>query len=834
MIVHQAIYGDKSGSYALLKTSLTDTVLAKRICNATDLVDRPSTGYLTQPVFRGFAINDSYIFIKSFPDNDPLVRKGRVLSHTLIVGPDDLHALNNLNDFFSHFFSEPDKGSELKPIILEDKDPAPAQIINRTSREAAAINGLLDHSSYNKTLVWIGEEGYFSLIAQVWGQLEGNLRAKLKLGVGFNPQRVDTQNLNILYVIEEYENKWQASDYCIVGKEDIGTLESMSSFLLGGYQDKSKPLSDLIEAFGIVPCEIEDFSYLEKVVTTYNNLSSTDFNGLIVFCDLISKYSPDQKVGKAEKDRLLNQVISRIELASAKQIIVLKNTEWKGFSNGQQLIGDQIADWVVKSLFNSKVDESITSVIAAAFDPENKAQWWKKAFSDGLRTAFEKWTSSYAIVVWNWFTEDHNLVKTLENIIPATTQVETDLATHWQRPERELSQNIQIFAKDRKWLTLHGLSTLQLHSPEESIKRQLRIDIDQEHSAALDRMGELIHDKEFIQLTVKIGESRLVEIAGAKVTRTPSLLDQLDVKNIFWRQIWLKAIEQENKPWTGIEKPKVVLFALFEEILKGGAVETELILKLSNSDYNDLSDFKQRTKVWHYLSGSAKSGFLNASTLGCVKLLDKKNIHINDLEKEIRNRLIDPMIIRQVVDDQTISISIKIQIFEELPELKENIFLTLFNTCHFSSRESKRLGKLILRKRWKKAANAITNNIATRGDLKPALTECQSILGFFDRLKLSLSGYLSGTISTKEWWSAFTEQCYAKYPKGPTGNGLWGRSDGKNYDLLATGTGREIWEDIISKIRNGRINVDVQKLLQEMLNDHPFSTELKQLKRTYK
>ena len=832
MIVHQAIYGDKSGSYALLKTSLANTELAKRICNVTDLLDRPSNGYLTQPVFRGFAVNDSYIFIKSFPDNDPSVRKGRVLSHTLIVDQNNLNALNDLNDLFSHFLSDPDKDPELKPIVL-DGNLAPTQIADRTSREAAAINGLLYHSSYNNTLVWIGEEGYLSLIKQIWGQIEGNLRAKLKLGVGFNPQRVDTQNLNILYVMEEYENKWRASDYCIVGKEDIGTLESMSSFMLAGHDDKSKSLGYLIEAFGIVPCEIEDFSYLEKVVTTYNNLSSTDFNRLIVFCDLISKYSPEQKIAKAEKDRLLNQVISRIELASAEQILTLKNTEWKGYSNGQQLIGDQIADWLMKSLFDSKVDKPITSVIAAAFDPENKIQWWKKALLDGLRAALGKWKATYAIVVWNWFTEDHNLVKTLGNFIPATTQVETDLVSHWQRPECELAQNIQMFAKDRKWLTLHGLSTLQLHSPEESIKRQLRIDTDKEHSAALNRMGELIHDKEFIQLTVKIGESRLVEIAGAKVTRTSSLLGQLDVKNIIWRQIWLKAIEHENKPWTGIEKPKAVLFTLLEEILNGETVEPELLSTLSNSDYNDLSDFKQRTRVWQYLSGSAKVGFLNASTLGCVKLLDKKNIHIDDIEKEIRNRLIDPIIIRQVIDDQTISISTKIQLFEELPELKENIFLILLNTCHFSSRESKRLGKFILRKRWKKATNAITNNIATRGELKPALTECQSLLGFFDRLMLSLSGYLSGTISTKEWWSAFTEQCYAKYPKGPTDKGLWGRSDGKNYDLLATGTGREIWEDIISKIRNGRINVDVQKLLQEMLKDHPFSTELKQFKRTY-
>ena len=120
MIVHQAIYGDKSDSYALLKTSLADTELAKRICNVTDLLDRPSTSYLTQPVIRGFAFNDSYIFIKSFPYNDPSVRTGRVLSHTLIVDQSDLHALKNLDDLFSHFLSDPDKNPELTPIIFED------------------------------------------------------------------------------------------------------------------------------------------------------------------------------------------------------------------------------------------------------------------------------------------------------------------------------------------------------------------------------------------------------------------------------------------------------------------------------------------------------------------------------------------------------------------------------------------------------------------------------------------------------------------------------------------------------------------------------------------
>lgn len=735
MIVHQAIYGDKSGSYALLKTSLADTELAKRICNVTDLLDRPSIDYLTKPVIRGFAFKDFYIFIKSFPYNDTSVRTGRVLSHTLIVDKSDLHKLNNLNDLFSHFLSEPDKTPELNPIIFEDKDSVPPQITNYTSREAAGINGLLYHSDYNNTLVWIGEEGYLSFITQVWSQLEAILRAKLKLGVGFNPQKIDAQNLNILYVMEDYENKWKASDFCIVGKEDTGILESMSSFLLAGHEDKSKPLKDLIKTFGIAPTEIEDFRYLETGVTLYKNLSTTaDFNRLVVLCDLISRYSPDPKVAKTEKNELLTQVISRIELASAKQIFTLKNPEWKGFLNGQQLIGDHITNWVVKSLFNFEADKSMTNVISA-FDPDNEVQWWKKAFLDGLKTTLEKWKSTYGIVVWNWFTGEHDLVKTLGTLIPATTQVEKDLVSHWPKPEHELAQNIQVFAKDRKWLTLHGLSTLQLHSPEESIKRQLRIDTDPEHFDALNKMGELIHDKEFIQLTRKVGESRLVQIAGSKVARTPSLLGQLDVKNIVWRQIWLRAIEYGNKPWDGIKKPIEVFFALFEEILNGEQIEPELLLNLSNSNYNDLSGFARRTEVWQYLSGSSKSGFLDATTLGCLKLIEKKDIQINNLEKEIRNRLVDSVIIKRVVEDQTIGALTKIQLFEELPGLGENELLILLNAGHFSSGESKRLGKLILRKRWKRATVEIARNIARRKDLKPALAECKSLLSFFDRLR---------------------------------------------------------------------------------------------------
>ncbi len=52
--------------------------------------------------------------------------------------------------------------------------------------------------------------------------------------------------------------------------------------------------------------------------------------------------------------------------------------------------------------------------------------------------------------------------------------------------------------------------------------------------------------------------------------------------------------------------------------------------------------------------------------------------------------------------------------------------------------------------------------------------------------------------------------------------------------LPAIGTGREIWVNAISKMRNGITDVDAQKLLQEMLKDFHSNTKLEQLKKTYR
>lgn len=834
MIMHQSIYGDRSGSYSLLKTSMTDTDHAKRICNVTDLIDRPSNGYLTRPVFRGFAFNDLYLFIKTFPDIDPAVRQGRVLSHALIVKQSDLDKFNDVSALIPHFISEPDKSLELKPITLNAGKQDQKAKIESATREAFAVNGLLDHAGNKNTLIWIGEEGYLDFVAKIWGCLSPNLRSKLKVGIGFNPPKEEPQTLCILYVLEEYGIKWRGKGFCIVDKDSVGTLGSFASFLIAGHKDKAQPLIEMINNFGIVINDVDDYCYLETVVNLYKTIDgSTEFNRLIVLCDLISKYSPNNNIGRADKNKILKHVLSRIGTASAKQILILKNPEWIGFFDAHKLIGEQISQWVMNSLLTLKLDVNLLKLLSSVFDPRNNAIWWKNAILTSLQKIINAWLPGHATVVWNWFIIDNDLVDLLDGLIADAPQIENDLVDAWPNPSQSLAKKLLAFAKSRGWLTLHGICLLKVYNAAESLKIQLAIDTDPHHINSLVKMSTVIDNTEFVRLAIKVGEIRLLNIAGELITKNASLMRDIDVTNVYWRHIWLQCVRSGNDPWDGISEPYTTLFSLLEQVIHGSKIDSELLFKLSNSRFNDLSAFKLRADVWQCLGYNEKSGFLQATALGCVRLIDQKLIEINELEREIRTKIIEPTCINQILRDQLIGVATKIMLFEALPELGENDLLALVKSHSLGEAESKKMGHLIHQKHWKKAAKELSKLVTSRLDCVPALMACKSLLGFFDRLGFSFNEVLSESISKEEWWSALTEQCFQKYPGGPMQNGLWERVGGKQYDLLSTGTGREIWVDAITQVQKG-VSVDIIKLLDAMIKEFSFSTELKQLKQSYR
>jgi hypothetical protein len=747
MIINQAIYGDKSGAYSLLATSFDDIGIAKRICNVTDVLDRPSSGYLSEPIIRGFAFDDYYLFIKSFPDNDASVRKGRVFSHVLIVNRCDLDELNDLELLISHFFMALNKDAKLAQIEV----PSAKLSLNKItspSRKAGLINGLIEHDEYSNTILWEGEEDYISAVSSFWHRLPSAIKAQLNLGVVFNLSKIDSDKINLLYFHEGDDHKWRINDTRVIYKEDREELNSIPSYYIAGDIQNSASLVKLIDTFNLKVDDIDDYDCLARSAPIFNELSvSTDFNGLISFCYLITQYNLDKNCAHNEKEEIVSLIIKKIVNAENKQISALKNINWNAFNSSQKTVVAAMKQWLELKLNTVDGAISITDIIVEAFLSAND-NWWTNTVIGIVKTVFNQWRSTHAKIILSWLAKDNSLLTKFESIIPKSKVTEEGFISHWSQPTDALAELIRLFCQNRQWLVLHGITIIQLYDVNTCLKIQLALDKDEKSLSSLQRMAKLLDSRKFISVAVETGDIRLIAISAQKISKDNSLIKSLDIKNISWRRIWLDAIKLGSEPWTGIKQPHLVLFELLGMLINGSDIENDLLVELGNSSMNDLTDFQYRKNIWPLINVSARKGFLDATTIGCVKQLDKGMLALSDIEPDIQRNWSEKLISIRIFGDSDISVLTKLELFDSL-DFEDDDILENITRCKYSGSEATKLGQIILNNNWKNLAEIIGNKFKNDGryDLSNAAKQCSSIVikpstsSFFDPFGLWSSSY---------------------------------------------------------------------------------------------
>jgi len=728
MIVNQAIYGDKSGAYSLLATSFDDITIAKRICNVTDVLDRPPCGYLSEPIIRGFAFDDYYLFIKSFPDNDALVRQGRVFSHALVVNIDDLDEINHLESLISHFLTELNKEAKLTPIeILSEK--ISHDMVKSPSRKAALINGFINHKEYCNTILWEGKKDYLSALSGFWCRLDPAIKVQLNLGVVFNLSKIDSNRLNLLYFHEGDDHKWRSNTIRTIYKKESEELNSIPSHYIAGDVQNSALLVKLIDTFNIKVNDIDDYYYLARSAEIFNKLSaSTNFNSLISFCHLITQYHLDKNCAHNEKDEIVVLVIKKMANAEKNQILALKNINWNAFNSSQKTIVDTMEQWLKLKLNTVDGAMYIVDIIVEAFSSDSD-NWWNNTVIKIVNTTLNQWCSTHAKIILSWLTKDNSLLTKLENVIPKSKVTEESFISHWLQLTDTLAELMRDFCQRRQWLVLHGTVILQLYDVDTCIKTQLALDKDEESMSALQRMAKELDSLKFISVAVEIGDKRLIAISAEKISKDNSLIKNLDIENLSWRRIWLEAIKLGFEPWVGIKRPYTVLFELLEMVINGCDIENDLLIALSDSSVNDLTEFQPRNQIWHLLDINVRKGFLDATTMGCVKQLDNGILSLSDIEPEIKdNWSLKPVIVR-IFDNADISLLTKLDLFENLTFEDKEIFNILIK-CKFSALEATKLGRIIYNKNWMELAKIIDekSNDYGRRDLCNSAKECSSLV----------------------------------------------------------------------------------------------------------
>lgn len=824
IVIHQAIYGEvpgKTSGHDLLAASDEKNELFRRVSGYTDLADRPEGGILSGPIVRGFFAEDHFLLIKTFPDQSPRLRSGRVFSHALFIPKVDLHRVHDLSILFQYHLSGIQKEANMLPLEYNSQEAiATTGVVD--GREAAATNALLQ----NQPFVWLEEEGYWQWIARIWPQLPLGVKQKLKVGAAFGPSFAKKEYLNLLYIPKDAKTLWGRHSIRVIDLGETETLQSAAAHWLMGNTKEAAPFQVLIDDFAPKIETIEKLNQLQDYGKAYHQIDkSPGLNHLLVLAHFVSQISPNEKVGIKGKNRLMTAVLQAIPNAPVNIFTALLYQSWKGFPDAIPSALNVVREWLTNHLLQGSQAKECGVVLVKALEAEAK-NWWVSTVLDYASNRLKKRQPSFAPILWQWMKNEPALIAQHTSWLPA--DAENELTQKIPKLETSIAEAVLHMAEQKGWLVLHAKVAAQCYSAEKAIEAQLRLDTDEDHTIALEALAESLSGSSFVPVAASRTDARLHRIAGKLIAKNSNLLNGIDITSEGWQQCWKAAIEQGSEVWSGISNPQHTLFEILDHLLAGNAFSETLLNTISIGKYSSLKDYPQRASIWPELPGKARSEFVNATLVELIEELASSKLSYNNLESELQKGVQSQKVQQQVISSQTIPLIKKLLLFDVLPGWGEKHAANLMQNHHFSLSEAEEFGRLISKNKWKSIVEALFHERLYRNDLVPALLRSSHLLGFWQRLKLSASGLKRDAISSEEWWNEFLETAFNLFPIGPEQNGLWISAGGDWSQLYTTGTGRDKWSHAVQILRNnGKPNI--KKLLTKMHETYPYNETLKNL-----
>ncbi|MBS4033522.1 MAG: hypothetical protein KGZ85_03570 [Ignavibacterium sp.] len=836
IIIHQAICGEQNKAWELINTTLEDIPLAKKIAFQVDLQDSPPSGLQWLPVLRGFSFGNHFLLIKTYPDNSPEVRNGRVFSHCLIIDKSDLSIISDVSHLLTFFSPEMNKAIQLAPITLTTAEQNIVELKdNLQKRFNKVIQFFLRFSEGVETIIWIGQKNYEIAVSKLWQMLSPQQRENFYFGINFNPAEVAKNKLVFVTIPENLESKFTTKGFTTICKEDSIELTDFADQYLAREENAIRRIESFISSIEAVRPNQKDISVIAKGVTTFENIDEEkDIKLLNTLSNIISKYSPNPSQGILTKSKLVKRISLLAEKAEDSEIFLLRNFHTSAFKGSKELFSTAIDKWCNNFLLNEKQNQKINyapfihQILAA-----DQSNWLVSSVTDKLNEFLFKVNKISAKVIWSWILSDITILKKISDKLDNTKPAETYLYETLPILNEEILLEIKSFAIKRKWFRLYATILKTQYPFEEAINEQLKIDSEMNHYEGIEIITKSVKSNCIISVALSNGDRRLIQLSGKLCNKDKKLLSSLEIENINWQEIWLASINNGNDIYDGIKEPLQTTYKLFNLLISGKSISEGLLIKIGETDYANVLDFPNRSEIWDRLPSKVKTKFLEKTSASLLESLSRDSTYQVPTDKELSDYIVsDGISLFLYYNRNNIKSVLPIlNTYTQIPQqmIKDYVY-------NYSGKidvvDSVQLGKLVISRNSSKVAQVIQSKVKHIPNLKYALIECHSLLGIFDKASLVFSGIINdSSISEDEWWQSFSDIAIRLYEEGPTENEIWKQSDGHKYDLITGVSGKESWLNALIKLRNGGCkDITPKKLLKAMINEFPQNQELRTLK----
>lgn len=838
--IHQSLCGEAKKEWSLLKTTLSDSALADKIAFNTGLHDQVG-GITWLPTIRGFIQDDFFLVMKTYPDTSPDVRPRRVFSHVLMIEKEKISSIHDIAALFRFFPIEMDKTISIEPIQFDTTTNSELLIPNEfQGRFNKVIQGYRKTKEFKGTIIWIGEQDFHYAVFKFWKILTDSEKANLNFGIYFNTEAIPKQGLNFITTPESIEDKFINHGYFVVRKNDSQVLTDIVEQFIAEDETVSKRIKGFQEAIEVKKITRQELDRIIIGIKSFEEFETlTDLKKLVSLSHIIAEFSPNEKTGHLFKQKLIGKICLLLEKADVSEFTIARTFPIINFSDAESKLTKAIDKWIENNIFSIEATKKKNySLVFTQIAQPTTPRWWTKFFKAKIKTFLKSISSESADIIYNWIRLEFNIFSSIQseidNSIIAQDHFSSQLPSNFDKTN---FKELRTFAVKRSWYKFHAKLLITEFPFELASEEQLKIDTSSSSFEGIKVLVQNAKAKTVVDFAVSNGDKRFIDIAGQHCQVESSLLDKIDFSNENWISIWSVAISKGLNIGDSFKDAQKKILKLFDCIVEGQAISEIIWEKISDSEFANVLEYKNRENIWNKIPSKYQTNFLAKTSASLLE-----SIHNNPTVEIPNDKILSDFIINYAIGFflQTNPIKNSLPIFNKYVSIPEHYITTYIRNYQgqISAIEATQLGKLVNSRNYKNVAETICYKASKNNNWKFALAECHYLLGFYLKAALAFSDTLEKVnITTDQWWESAEEIICDFYPNGVSLAAIWKKAGGKESELLINTTAEHVWRDALSKLRNkGSKNVTMNSLLKEINKTYGENEKFKliyQLRKNY-
>jgi len=720
-----------------MKQTISDPNLTSFLIAFTDRPAALPPGVNLMPYLSGSAFSKYYILTKTFPDTTA-TRAGMVFTHVLIFKQTDIASINNLQSILSLFAESTDnKNDELKEF---PKDILETSISSASKHQPKYIQEVISSFiSGTKPILFSGDISTFSnALQQIWNSPNIASRKKLKFRTSFTLSDIENVNdLTIVVIQKDFLPRWQGQKIINGENQEAIEITDPSELLFLGHNEKNDFYEFLVE-LNVDLKEIRSFWNYGKLFTNFNCIDKAD-NADILRNDirLISKISPFPNDGKRIKEKFVEQLSILLQTRKDTNLKALRNIDWSAFEDGEQKGKQMVSSFVASEIENpnQKQFQPLSELVDLSVADKEK-NWWHNSISETVETIFKKQNVTSLKNIWQLIDSSENTLKNLLSIISSVKDCDTTLRKFLPEKIRvETCKSLAPIAQKKNWLLFHADILLKQLSVESSLEKQLEVEVKLSlaDSVGVKYLVEKLTSEKLIESTLKSSDKKLIELSVEAIINNVSLLKDIDLNVSCWLEIWTSFVLKTRKVFSGlIGREHTTVFSFLDLLVNGKAVNDIVVGLIADTTFSDISEYKNRNRVWGAINHLQKEKFLAPTTQSVLKNLLSGKIEAKSIESELSDRITSDVFMTKFLNENKNDIEPVITLFSSFKNLKDN-FLADYISYYsgtISEAQANKLGELVSKNIFKKSARSIYDKAKYNNAIKSAYEKCKELVDF--------------------------------------------------------------------------------------------------------